>query len=133
MNTIQKVLKNIASKCGLGVYERDKLSEKYDKWGNVKKAMLEVETCIDVGVGRGTNSMYESVNFESLVLIEPLRMYKTWIDRIKSKNNAVWVKKGASSEKGEKKINVNKDKPEKSSFLKRQSSYRRSGEKEKVK
>lgn len=132
MDIVKQVVKKVAKIVGLGVYDKKRMSDKHNKWEAINHSLLSVTTCVDIGVGRGTNSMYRNVTFDKLVLIEPLSRYKKDIERIKNKEGAIWVKKAASSVHGREKITVNKDKPEKSSFLERTSRYKRYGEKKEM-
>ena len=134
MSFRKRALEKICSTFGYSIYDRKELKKEYSRWCSIeKKYMLSVNVCVDVGVGRGTSEMYETVSFDKLILVEPLEIYKDQIENIKKRWNSEWIRVAASNSNGRRKITFNKKNPEKSSFLNRKKRFKRRGSKKQMK
>lgn len=77
------------------------------------------KTVIDIGVGYGTESLYQSFPSSYFVLIEPIKEYKSSIDEILSKYKGEVHYKAVGCEAGVIELDVNLDDLQKSSHFKR--------------
>lgn len=60
---------------------------------------LQFDNLIDIGVNVGTPELYNAYPDKSLVLIEPSTVRRSQIEEIVSRRGAIWIAKGAGSEK----------------------------------
>ena len=93
-------LKKVLRRVGYGVRRassRDSLSGFLSHLSDMRE---EPRTIIDVGVADGTPELYEAFSDARFVLVEPLREFGPYIERICDAYDATWVKAAAGRAKG---------------------------------
>jgi FkbM family methyltransferase len=80
-----------------------------DFFAHVRSAGIDFRTVIDVGVARGTPSIYAAFPRATYVLVEPLEEFRVPLERLASRLNAKYVRAAAGAHDGEIEIHVHDD------------------------
>ena len=78
-----------------------------------------VKTLIDIGVGHGTDFLYDAFPEADLLLVEPVEECKSDIDTILTHRKGKWIAAAAGAETGELEMQVDRTDVKKSSFFDR--------------
>ncbi len=78
--------------------------------------IYQPKTVFDVGVGYGTYPLYEAFPEARFILVEPLRNFEVTLNRIAARYNCEIFYKAVSNVEGTRKINLDTEDLEKSSF-----------------
>ena len=114
--TIKKIIKIIGNKLGYDIAIQKKSECKRGWHPDYLRQLGDPRTVIDIGVGRGTNNLYRAFPDKEFILFEPLQDFKPYIDKISKKYNCGVFYMAVGSKKGNVKIQVNPNRPTKTSF-----------------
>ena len=114
--TIKKFIKIIGNKLGYDIAIQKKSECKRGWHPDYLRQLGDPRTVIDIGVGRGTNNLYRAFPDKEFILFEPLQDFKPYIDKISKKYNCGVFYMAVGSKKGNVKIQVNPNRPTKTSF-----------------
>jgi FkbM family methyltransferase len=80
-----------------------------DFFAHVRSVGIDFRTVIDVGVARGTPSIYQAFPRAKFVLVEPLEEFRLPLERLASRLDATYVRAAAGAQDGEIEIHVHED------------------------
>jgi len=107
---MEKVVKNIFNAFGFEIYRKGKIRRTLaEVLAHFSRLGFKPQTVIDVGVATGTFELYRAFPNSRHLLIEPLKEFRPFLEKIVRQFNADYVIAAASDRPGNIVINVHTD------------------------